>query len=69
MMVQVPDSTPDLDARPCARPKNYELLKFDELQVFKVFNDVNDISVDFGWFSGENGKFDDFNTICEMLGL
>ena len=53
-MVQVPDSTPDLDAGPCARPKNYELLKFNELQVFSVFNDVNDISVDFGWFSVEN---------------
>ena len=66
MMVQVPDSTPDFDARPCAGPKNYEILKFDELQVFRVFNDVNDISVDFGWFSGENGKFDE---ICEMLGL
>ena len=59
---------PDLDAGLCAGPENYEILKFDELQVFRVFNDVNDVSDDFGWFGGENGKFDDFNTICEMLG-
>ena len=41
MMVQVLDSTPDLDAG----SKIYEILKFDELQVFSVFNDVNDVSV------------------------
>ena len=48
MMVPVPDSTPDFDAGPCAGPKIYEILKFDELQVFSVFNDVDDVSVDFG---------------------
>ena len=69
MVVQVLDSMPDLDARPCARPKIYEILKFDELQVFSVFNDMNDVSIEFNWFSGKNGKFDDFNTICEMSGL
>ena len=53
-MVKVPDSTPDFDAGPCAGPKNYEILKFDELQVFNVFSDMNGVDVDFGWFSGEN---------------
>ena len=58
-----------LDAGPCAGPKNYEILKFDELQVFSVFDGMNGISDNFGWFSGENGKFDDFSIFCEMSGL
>ena len=65
MMVPEPDSTPDL----APDQKNYEILKFDELQVFSVFNDMNGISDNFGWFSGENGKFGDFNTFCEMSEL
>ena len=54
MMVQVPDSTLDFDAGPCAGPKNYEILKFDELQVFNVFGDMNGVNVNFGWFSDQN---------------
>ena len=56
-MVPGPDSTPDLDAGPCTRPKIYEMLKFDEFQVFSVFTDMNGISHNFGWFSGEKWKF------------
>ena len=69
MMVPEPDSAPDLDAGPCAGPKNYEILKFDELQVFSVFNDMKGISDNFCWFSGENGKFGDFSIFCGMSGL
>ena len=69
MMVPEPDSAPDLDTGPCAGPKIYGILKFDELQVFSVFNDMNGISDNFCWFSGENGKFDDFSMFCRMSGL
>ena len=69
MMVPEPDSTLNHSAGPCAGPKSYEILKFDELQVFSVFNDMNGISDNFSWFSGENGKFDDFSIFCEMSGL
>ena len=62
MMVPEPDLAPDLDAGPCAGPKIYGILKFNELQVFSVFNDMNGISNNFCWFSGENGKFDDGST-------
>ena len=48
MMVQVPDSAPDFDAGPGAGPKNFEILKFDDLQVFKVFSDMNGVSINFG---------------------
>ena len=38
-MVQVPDSVPDFGARPGAGPKkNFEILEFDDLTVFKVFS-------------------------------
>ena len=39
-----------LGAGPCAGPKIYGILKFDELQVFSFFNDMNGISDDFCWF-------------------
>ena len=53
MVVPEPDSAPDLGAGPCAGPKIYEILKFDELWIFSVFSNVNGISDDFCWFSGE----------------
>ena len=42
-MVQVPDSVPDFGAG----PKNSEILKFDDLTVFKVFSDMNGVDVKF----------------------
>ena len=42
-----------LGARPCTGPKIYGILKFDELRIFSVFSNVNGISDDFCWFSGE----------------
>ena len=39
-----------------AGPKIYEILKFDELWIFSVFSNVNDISDDFCWFGGEKMK-------------
>ena len=53
MVVPELDSAPDLGAGPCARPKIYEILNFDELWVFSVFSNVNGVSDDFCWFSGE----------------
>ena len=47
-MVQVPDSAPDFGAGPGARPKNFEILKFYDLTVFKVFSDMNGVDVKFG---------------------
>ena len=47
-MVQVPDSAPNFGARPGAGPKNYEILKYDDLTVFKVFSDMNGVNVKFG---------------------
>ena len=58
---------PELDS--CAGPKNYEMLKFDEIQVFSVFIDMNDVNEFFSWFSGENVNFEEFSTFCEMSGL
>ena len=45
MVVQVPDSVLNLSAGPGARPKNFEMLKFDDLTVFKVFGDMNGVDV------------------------
>ena len=45
MMVQVPDSAPNFGAGPGAEPKNYEILKFDNLTVLKVFGDINGVGV------------------------
>ena len=53
MVVTEPDSAPDFGAGPCAGPKIYEILKFDELWIFSVFSNVNGVSDDFCWFSGE----------------
>ena len=69
MLVPELDSAPDYGAGPRAGPKNYEMLKFDEIQVFSVFIDMNGINDVFSWFSGENVNFKDFNTFCGMLGL
>ena len=43
-MVQVPDSVPNFSAG----PKNYEILKFEDLTVFKVFSDMDGVNVKFG---------------------
>ena len=43
-MVQVLDSAPNFGAG----PKNFEILKFDDLTVFKVFGDVNGVGVKYG---------------------
>ena len=32
-------------AEPGARPKSFEILKFDDLTVFKVFGDMNGVGV------------------------
>ena len=46
VVVQVPDSVPDFGAGPGAGPKkNFEILKFGNLTVFKVFSDVNSVGV------------------------
>ena len=47
-MVQVPDSAPNFGAGPGAEPKNYEILKFGGLTVFKVFSDMNGVDGKFG---------------------
>ena len=47
MVVPEPDSAPDFGAGPCAGPKIYEILKFDELWIFSVFSNVNGVSGDF----------------------
>ena len=44
MVVQMPDSAPDLGG-PGAGPKNFEILKFDELTDFDVFSDVNGVDI------------------------
>ena len=41
MMVQMPDSAPDL----APDPKNFEILKFDDLTDFKVFSVINGIDI------------------------
>ena len=53
-MVQVPDSAPNFGAGPGARPKNFEILKFDDLTVFKVFGDMNGVGVKYGQISDGN---------------
>ena len=45
MVVQMPDSAPDLSAGPGAGPKNFEILKFDDLTDFKVFSVINGIDI------------------------
>ena len=41
----MPDSAPDFGARPGAGLKNFEILKFGNLTVFKVFSDMNGVIV------------------------
>ena len=53
MVVPEPDLAPDFGAGPCTGPKIYGILKFDELWIFSVFSNVNGVSDDFCWFSGE----------------
>ena len=48
MVVQMPDLAPDLDAGPGAGPKNYEILKLDDLTDFNVFSNINGVGVKFG---------------------
>ena len=45
MVVQMPDSAPVIGARPGARPKNFEILKFDDLTDFKVFSVMNGVGI------------------------
>ena len=45
MVVQVLDSALNFGAGPGARPKNFEILKFDDLTDFKVFSDMNGVDV------------------------
>ena len=52
-----------------AGPKNCEMLKFDEIQVFSIFINMDGVNDVFSWFSGENMNFKDFSTFCEMSGL
>ena len=48
MMVQVPDSAPNFGAGPGVEPKNYEILKFGNLTVFKVFSYMDGVNIKFG---------------------
>ena len=43
MVVQMPDSASDFGAGPGAGPKNFEILKFDNLTDFDVFSDMNGV--------------------------
>ena len=45
MVVQVPDLAPDLGTGPGAGPKNFEILKFDDLTDFKVFSVMNGVDI------------------------
>ena len=45
MMVQMPDSVLDLGTGPGAGPKNFEILKFDDLTDFKVFSVKNGVDI------------------------
>ena len=45
MVVQVPDSALNFGAGPGAGPKNFEILKFDNLTDFNVFSDMNGVGV------------------------
>ena len=47
MMVRVPDLAPNFGAGPGAKPKNYEILKFGNLTVFKVFSDMDGVNIKF----------------------
>ena len=44
----MPDSALDFSTGPGARPKNFEILKFDELTNFEVFIDIKGVSVKYG---------------------
>ena len=48
MVVQMPDSALDFGAGPSARPKNFEILKFDDLTNFEVFVGIKGVSVKYG---------------------
>ena len=45
MMVQMLDSALDLGAGLGTGPKNFEILKFDGLTDFKIFNVINGIDI------------------------
>ena len=45
MVVQMLDLVPEIGAGPGARPKNFEILKFDDLADFKVFSVINAIDI------------------------
>ena len=45
MVVQMPDSAPNFGAGPGAGPKNFEILKFDDLTDFKVFSVMNGVDI------------------------
>ena len=45
MVVQMPDSAPDIGGGPGAGPKNFEILKFDDLTDFKVFSVMNGVDI------------------------
>ena len=45
MMVWVPDSVPNFGTGPGTEPKNYEILKFGNLTVLKVFGDINGVGI------------------------
>ena len=44
----MPDSALEFGAGPGARPKNFEILKFDDLTNFEVFIGVKGVSVNNG---------------------
>ena len=48
MVVQMPDSTLDFGAGPGPGPKNFEILKFDDLTNFEVFIGIEGVSVKYG---------------------
>ena len=44
----MPDLVPNFGAGPGAGPKSFEILKFGDLTVFKVFGDMNGVGVKYG---------------------
>ena len=48
MVVQMLDLAPEFGAGPGAGPKNFEILKFDDLTNFEVFIDIRGVSVKYG---------------------
>ena len=48
------DSVPNFGAGPGAGPKSFEILKFDDLTVFKVFGDMNGVGVKYSYISDGN---------------